>query len=234
MTPASPTSPQQPSAISRHATWIIAAVAFVVLAGLVGLIAWAISSSGSASAPRPGFERYESAWESAMRKASVKATFPAGPVDLTLVRTFGSQSFEATFTAEEMAALMSVYRYETSVSGESFSIGDVSVAFPDEDVAALNVTLFTEGSRYKAKAEAPFAYDGGRITSPGLTSLRVEGFSVSGARRDQAGGALIDYLNRYLSAAPGLSVDEARITTDGLAVKGSAPMSIEHPEPLDL
>lgn len=168
-----------------------------------------------------------------MDKASVEATFPPGPVDITKVRVTGSQPFEATFTGEEIAALMSVYSYEAKVSGQSFSISDVSVEFPEPGKSSLRVTLYAQGSSYKARAEAPLAYENGAITSPGLTSLRVEGFSVGGSRREQASDGLIDYLNRFLDAAPGLRVDEARITAAGLEVKGTAPLSIEHPEPSD-
>lgn len=236
MTPASATSPppSEPSALSRHATWIIAAIAFFVLAALVGLIVWAVGTSGrGTSAPRPGFDRFEPAWESAMRKASVEATFPAGPVDMTQVRVSGTQPFEATFTAEEISALMSVYRYETRISGQTVAAGDVEVDFPEEGVGAIATVLFAEGSRFRARATAPVTYESGLIRSPGLTGLRVEGFSVSGARRNQAGEALFTYLNRYLDAAPGLEVEEARIVRDGVFVRGSAPESLEHPGPLD-
>jgi hypothetical protein len=233
VTPESPTSVGEPSAMSRHATWIILTVVFVVLAGLVGLIVWALGSSGSASAPRPGFERYQPAWESAMRKAGVEATFPDGPVDISQVRATGTQPLDATFTAEEVAALLSVYRYEARVSGQTAATGDIEVSFPEDGVAELDMVLYWDGSRYRAKAVAPLAYQGGTITSPGLTSLRVAGFSVSGSNKEQASDGIIDYLNRYLGAAPGLTVEEAAITTDGLAVKGTVPESIEHPDPVD-
>ncbi|MFU8890905.1 MAG: hypothetical protein ACNA76_04490 [Anaerosomatales bacterium] len=234
VTPASPQSPKPSAALSQRATWIIIAVSFVVIVGLVGLVFWAITSSGGgSSAPRPGFERYEGAWASAMAKASVEATFPAGPVDVTAVRVTGSQPLEATFTGEEMAALLSVYRYRATVAGQSFALRDVSVEFPEPGVTALRLTLDTGGSSYKARAEAPLAYERGSITSPGLTSLRVEGFSVGGSRRQQAGDGILDYLNEFLDATPGLNVDEARITADGLEVRGTVPESIEHPDPID-
>jgi hypothetical protein len=233
VTPESAASPKPSAALSPRAKWIILTVTFVVIAGMVGLIVWAVSSTGGSSAPRPGFERFEPAWASAMSKASVEATFPAGPVDVTKVRVTGSQSFEATFTGEEMAALLSVYSYEARVSGQTFAIGNVGVEFPEPGVTSLRLTLYAQGSSYNVRAEAPMAYENGSITSPGITSLRVEGFSVGGSRRDQASDGIIEYLNEFLRAAPGLTVDEARITADGLEVKGTAPVSIEHPEPID-
>jgi hypothetical protein len=132
-------------ALSPRAKWIILTVTFVVIAGMVGLIVWAVSSTGGSSAPRPGFERFEPAWASAMSKASVEATFPAGPVDVTKVRVTGSQSFEATFTGEEMAALLSVYSYEARVSGQTFAIGNVGVEFPEPGVTSLRLTLYDPG-----------------------------------------------------------------------------------------
>lgn len=224
-----------PSAtLSRRTKWILLAVSLAVVAGIVGLIAWAvIGSGGGSSVPRPGFEQYESAWSSVMDKASVEATFPAGPVDVTGVRFTGSQPFEATFTGEEMAALLSVYSYQAEVAGRTFAMRDVSVGFPEAGVTDLRLTLETGGSSYKARAEAPLAYQNGSITSPGLTSLRVEGFGVGGSRRDQAGEGIIDYLNEFLDATPGLTVEEARIVPGGLEVRGTAPLSIEHPEPID-
>jgi hypothetical protein len=234
VTPESSASPKPSAALSPRAKWILLAVSFAVVAGMVGLIVWAVTGSGGgSSAPRPGFEQYEPAWTSAMAKASVEATFPAGPVDVTKVRVTGSQPFEATFTGEEMAALLSVYSYQTEVAGRTFALRDVGVEFPEAGVTDLRLTLETGGSSYKARAEAPLSYENGSITSPGLTSLRVEGFGVGGSRRDQASEGIIDYLNEFLDATPGLTVEEARITPGGLEVRGTAPVSIDHPEPID-
>jgi hypothetical protein len=226
-------TPSASPGLSNRATWVILAVVFVVLAGVVGLIVWAVSSSGSASAPRPGFERFEPAWQSAMAKASVEATFPAGPVDLTQVRATGSQPFEATFTAEEISALVSVYRFEMTVSGEKVALGDAEIGFPEDGIGELDAELYARGSRYRAKATAPVTYVDGEITSPGLSSLRVEGFSVGGNNREMASEGIFLYLNRYLAAAPGLVVEEARIVEGGLVVTGTAPERLEHPEPLE-
>jgi len=225
-----PGKPQrQVGRISDRAVLVILVASFLVIAGLVGVVVWAVGGSGSASAPRPAFDRYQDAWESAMAKASVEASFPAGPVDINEVRAIGRQPLDATFTGEELSALMSVYRFEMTVRGETVSAGDVEVSFPDDGVAEMNAVLFARGSRYRAQASAPVTFENGEITSPGLTSLKVAGFNVTGSNREQAGEGLLLYLNNYLRAAPGLRVDEARIVEGGIEVKGSAPERLEHP-----
>ncbi len=221
--------PRKVGRISDRTVLVILAVSFLVIAGLVGVVVWAVSGSGSASAPRPSFDRYQDAWESAMAKASIKATFPAQPVDLAEVRSFGIQPLDAVFTAEEMSALMSVYRFELAVEGETVSTGDVELEFPEHGMAEMNAVLFARGSRYRAQASAPLAFENGEITSPGLTSLRVAGFNVGGTNRERASEGIMLYLNRYLAAAPGLRVDEARVVEGGIAVKGAVPESLEHP-----
>lgn len=221
--------PRKVGRISDRTVLVILAVSFLVIAGLVGVVVWAVGGSGSASAPRPSFDRYQDAWESAMAKASVEATFPTEPVDLADVRAVGTQPLDATFTAEEMSALMSVYRFEMTVEGETVSTGDVELAFPADGIAEMNAVLFARGSRYRAQASAPLAFENGEITSPGLTSLRVAGFNVGGTNRERASEGIMLYLNRYLGAAPGLRVDEARVLEGGIEVKGAVPERLEYP-----
>jgi hypothetical protein len=60
VTPESSASPKPSAALSPRAKWILLAVSFAVVAGMVGLIVWAVTGSGGgSSAPRPGFEQYE-------------------------------------------------------------------------------------------------------------------------------------------------------------------------------
>ncbi|MDY0087345.1 MAG: hypothetical protein RBS78_02145 [Coriobacteriia bacterium] len=218
--------------LSDRTIWVIIAVSFIVLSLLVGLAVWAVMSPRTPSASAPSFERYRPGWESAMAKAGVEAEFPTGPVDITQVKAFGERPFAATFSAEELSALMSVYRYETTISGETVSAADAQVSFPGEGIGEMNVVLYARGSRYRAEASAPVSYKNGRITSPGLTTLKVAGFSVGGANREQAGKALMIFLNEYLEVAPGLEVTQARIVADGVEVRGTAPERLAHPEPL--
>ena len=56
---------------------------------------------------------------------------------------------------------------------------------------------------------------------------------MGGENRERAGEGILTYFNRYLGAAPGLTVEEARIVSGGLEVRGTAPERIEHPEPLE-
>jgi hypothetical protein len=166
-----------------------------------------------------------------MAKAGVEATFPAGPVDITQVSPSGSVPFEATFTAEEITALLNVYRYQADLTGQSVSFTRASAAFPRPGVGALSGTLSAGGSNYSAEIEGPVTYTATGIDSPGATSLKVEGFNVGGERRRQASDAVISYLNLYVRAAPGLTIEDARVVADGVYVKGSAPALLEHPAP---
>lgn len=220
-----------PTASSR-ATRILAIVAILATIGMVALIVWAIMRSGSRTpAPAPSFDRFEPAWTSAMEKAGVEATFPPGPVDVTQVRVSGRIAFETTLTAEEVSALLSVYRFETTVRGTNLALADVTAEFPDDDVASLKGKLISDGTRYDAEFTGPLLYADRTISTPGLQEARAEGFAIRGDRLRQVSEALVVYFNRYLKAVPGLTVQEARIVPGAVEVKGWAPQRIEHPAP---
>lgn len=170
-------------------------------------------------------DEYRTAYESAMAKAGVDAQFPGRAVDLSDVEVTGSQPLDATFTAEEVSALLNIYRFSGSTD---VALSDVDVEFPSAGVVQLSGKLNYQGSSYRATMTAPVAFDG-RITSPGATSLNVSGFSVSGQQRTQATQAVVDYFNEALQAAPGLTVESASIGASGVRVQGTAPTSISHP-----
>lgn len=215
--------------MSRMTPGIKALVAVGAVALIVaGAIVWAVLDSGSqpTTAGRSTFADLEPAWASAMRKADVEATFPAAPVQVEAVTTTGRQPFEATFTAEEMSALLAVYRFEAEMPA---TLSSVRVAFPDDGVAEITARIRLQGATYEGVATMPLEYSVKGIDSPGLTALTVDGFKVTGEQRRQASDALLAYLNGYLRAVPGLTVEQARITAGGLVVKGMAPVRIENP-----
>jgi hypothetical protein len=72
-------------------------------------------------------------------------------------------------------------------------------------------------------------FSAGHITSPGATKATAEGFSVGGDRAKQASAALVEYLNLYLGAAPGLTIMKAEVTPDGFKVTGTAPDTLTLP-----
>lgn len=228
-------SPTGPPAVSRRAVWVLGTIGVVFAVGMIALIVWAISSRDepTATVPAPSFDRFQVDWSSAMLKAGVEATFPAGPVEITEVRATGQVPFEAEFTADEISALVNVYLYGIEEGGPEVALSNVSVAFPRQGVGSIEAKLVYDGAPYDAFASAPLTYSAKGISSPGLTSLKVEGFSVGGSRRKQAGDALLGYLNSYLKAAPGLTVEQAQIVSGGLKVKGTAPAQLEHPEPIE-
>lgn len=228
--PADP-GPVVPGGPGKTPMRIFAIVAGIVVVGFVALIAWALWTAGkpTPSAPAPRFDRFQSAWASAMAKAGVEATFPVDPVEVTSLQSSGRQSFEATFTAEEITALLNVYPYRGEIAGAEVSLTSAEVEFPDAGRVRLSGSLVADGSGYSAVAEAPVSYADGEITSRGLTSLTVEGFNISGGRRTQAGDGLLQYFNAYLDATPGLTVEVAEVVEGGIVVKGFAPVALTNP-----
>lgn len=206
-------------------------VAAAVVLSLMALVVWAVWVAGrpASAPPAPSFDRFRDPWASAMAKAGVDATFPAGPVGLADLVPSGRTPFDATFTAQEISALLNVYRHSEAVPGQSVVVDSVAVTFPSDDTARLAGVILADGSRYSAVASGPVRYVGGSITSTGLTALTVEGFAVGDSRRTQASEAMLDYFNAYLDAAPGLSVESARIVDGALLVTGFAPASITNP-----
>ena len=158
-----------------------------------------------------------------MLKAGVTAEYPAAPVELKNVVPGGAHPFSATFTADEVAALLSTFRHAAVVNGTEVALLGATMTFPETGVARLSTRVAVQDSIYSAMMLAPVAFKDGRITSPGATEATAEGFSLSGAKRAQLTNGVITYANEYLDSAPGLTVDSAEITAEGLVVTGTAP-----------
>lgn len=208
----------------------------VIVTSLVLIVAAAIGFALLVNANRPEtggtvvqtYDAYREAWESAMAKASVEATFPAEPIALQDLRATGMHEFSATFTGEELSALLTMHPFEYEVGDSSVSLQSPSVSFPAEDTGSFDGRLSYAGSRYRARAEGPVRYAGGSIEiDADASELSVEGFGVGGDRRDQALRMVARYLNALLAAAPQLTVDSARIVEGGVEVSGMAPDAIE-------
>lgn len=223
--------PAVPGGPGKKSMRIFAIVAGVTVIGFVALIAWALWTAGKPTpvAPAPEFNRFESAWASAMAKAEVEATFPVDPVEVTSLQSSGRQSFEATFTAEEITALLNVYPYRGEIAGTEVALTSAGVEFPAAGRVRLSGSLVFDGSGYSAIAEALARYSEGEIVSPGLTALTVEGFNIGGDRKKQAGDGLLGYFNAYLDDAPGLSIESAEVVEGGVAVKGFSPVALTNP-----
>lgn len=206
-----------------------AVVALAVVAGIVWLVLWSLR--GAARVDSQTIEGQRSAWESAMAKASVEATFPGGPVDLEQVRATGAHPFSATFTAEEIDALLAIYRYTRRRQGRDVSLDRASVLLPEPGRAAIRGRIVIDGSSYTAKASGPVRWADGVVVDASSATVSVEGFELTGDRKAAALDAIEGYLDGLLAAAPGLVVREATVTSDGLSVRGTAPARLAHPEP---
>ncbi|MEI7815225.1 MAG: hypothetical protein WCJ13_10625 [Coriobacteriia bacterium] len=210
----------------RWIGWVIGIViAVIVIGSLVGLVVWARGRGASSS----DFSIYRPGFESAMLKTKTTATFPGAPVELGGVSATGSHSFQATFTAEEITALVNVFRWTTDIQGTSVAVSGAQIGFPSAGNASLSATVKLNNSAYSGTLEGPVAYTGGTLTSPGATKVLAEGIPIGGDRATQATNMLLVYLNAYLAAAPGLTVDSADITASGVTVKGTAPDSLALP-----
>jgi hypothetical protein len=206
------------------------AAAIIVAGGLTAIVVWSLTRPAPRTLTgREALMPYRDAWASAMRKAAVDATLPAGPTDVTALGTTGSHRFETTFTAEEITALVTVYTYNPS--GQAIALDRVSVQFPGAGQAMLSGTASINGSSYSAEIAGPAGFVGGFIVAAGPLKVSVEGFPIGGERGRQAADAVIAYLNEFLDVAPGLSVSTAEITADGLHVTGNAPDALVNPAP---
>lgn len=211
----------------RWAPWVAGGIVVLVFVGLVvGTVVWALSRN-SGSTVDPALRA--AAFASAMKKAGVDATYPPAAVELTSLRISGSHPFSATFTPEEIAALLSTFTHLAQVSGSDISLRDVTLQLAGSDSLRLSTGVEVGGSAYSGSVTAPVAFSEGRVRSSGATAGSAEGFSLNGSQRAQITEALLGYFNSYLDAAPGLTVGSARLTADGIVVVGRAPDRIELP-----
>jgi hypothetical protein len=205
----------------------LAALVAVVLV-LGGLAVWFVLRPASDMAgPTAGagdFEQYREAYESAVAKAGVEATFPPEPVALDKLEAEGSHPFEALFTAEEATALLAMHPLIATVEGSQVSLIEPELLFAEGAAMTIGGRILADGRRFRAQIEGPVGFDpDSGVTSPGATEAKVEGFSANESQRSQATDLVLDYGNEYLDAAPGLSVESVTIDSDGVTVAGQAP-----------
>lgn len=211
----------------RAKLWIaVGSVAgLLVLGALAWLIAWSLSGGGSASDP----SQYEAAWRSALKKAGTTAEWPGGPVPLDQVEATGSHPFEARFTAAEITALLNVFTRDATVQGTPIALRKATITFPAQDTVRLDGNVIVDGNSFGAVVDAPATYANGQVQSSGITSARSMGVSADEKTRAMATTALLEYVNEYLAAAPGLVVESARIVPGGVVVSGTAPDALKLP-----
>ncbi len=222
-----PDLPPRPTRDSRTAiivTTVLALTAVAFLALVVYIVVTVRSSPGATSnaSSRPAFE-------SAMRKAGVDAAYPGSPVDITAVTAEGSHPFSATFTAEEIAALLNAFRFESDSAGTRIMMERVRADIPAAGTGHLKAAVSVNGATYSGSVTLPLTFENGRVRSPGVTELTVEGIPANDGQKGQVGGALVEYSNAFLAAAPRLTVQSAAITPEGVAVTGVAPDSLSYP-----
>jgi len=208
--------------------WVLVSVVIALL--MVGGLVWLVMSSLHGKGSATDSAAVQAAFASAMKKAGVTATYPApAPVELTTVVAKGSHPFTATFTPEEIGALLDTFSYTASVAGTEISLSRATVAFPAPSTIQLDAVVSANGSSYSGSVTAPTVFANGQVKSTGATNVTVEGIGANDAQKSQATDGLVMYANSLLTAAPGLKVDSASIQADGLHVSGTAPDSLSYP-----
>jgi hypothetical protein len=226
--PTVPTGPGPSPARPRRriGCWVAAGLVVLVVAAAAGVSAWAVL--GRRPHPAATASGGASAFASAMSKAGVSASLPRSPVPLGSITAQGSHAFDATFSGEELAALMNAFTFETTLNGVTLSLSRVAISFGGGTTVSLSGQVNASGSSYSGTVSAPAAYEGGRIMLTGAASVNAEGMPIGGAQAQQATTLLLAYANSYLAAAPGLHVDTAVVTPQGVHVQGTAPDSLSY------
>lgn len=217
----------EPTSQSTTPLIVGAVVGGLLLVALVGLVWWALAHRPAPPAERTDTRRAN--WDSAMRKAGVEAVYPESPVRLDSLEPGGGRhSFDATFSGPELAALMNSYPLPRKTPNGEASLTGVILRFSADGAAHVSARGRVGGDSYSIAIDAPVAWQRGRIVSEGRASATVEGFPVPQSRIRQARALVLDYVNGYVAAAPGLEVESAEIESDGsVRVRGTAPGRLE-------
>jgi len=206
--------------------WVTAAVVLLASVAVGAALAWRPVRGGVASTTNAPIA--VSPFSSAMSKAGVSAAEPDSPVEITTVKPTGSHPFDTTFTGDELAALMNAFSYEATVRGTSFSVSQVRISLAGARTLSLSGEVTASGLSYSGTVSAPVSFAAGRITLTGGATVGAEGLKISGDQAQKATAALLAYANNYLAAAPGLHVESAEVTPQGVHVKGTAPNSLAY------
>ena len=188
---------------------------------------WLLAKPAQTSAPAPVVTA--SAFDSAMQKAGVKTPGPpASPVDLASVKPSGHHTFDATFTPEELGALLNAFPHDVTVSGTIVSLSSVTLSAAPGGGLALSGTVSAGGTSYSGTVSGSVAFEGGKVVAAGPLTVEAEGLTLPDAQAQGATQMLLAYVNGYLAAAPGLTATSASVSPDGVHVTGIAPDTLAY------
>lgn len=200
-------------------------VALLVATAALGAYFFVSQPAQVTPAEKIGGPEVRSAFSSAMEKAKVSAPqAPTKPIEIATIKPVGKHSFEATFSYEELTALLTAFSH-ASKSAQKAGAAVTAVEEADGGVR-VSGRFSMGGMSYTGTIEGPAAFAGGKIAADGKVSATMNGFPVPSSQADQAAALLIRYLNGYLAAAPGLKIDSAEIAEGGIRVTGTAPDTI--------
>lgn len=188
-----------------------AATAAGVMPGLSAL-------AGTAKQKDLGVDASQAAFESAMGKAGVDANYPATPAAIGSVTVKGSKPLDATFTDDEVSALMNAYLvpFEYNVRG-------VQVVFHDGGNAEGSAMVTYQGVDMPGYIKGTVSWDG-RVSGT-ASAASAAGIPANGSWLETGQNKTLQFVNLYF-AVPGLTIESAEMREGEVHVTGTVPESI--------
>jgi hypothetical protein len=201
---------------------LLLALALLALLVVLGLRACVAAEPQQTTLPQPVAQ---TAFDSAMRKAGVKSPPPPSkPIPLSRIKATGTHRFSATFTYEEVSALLQTFTFTDAAKGALVEARELSRE--DDGSLRLDGRVTLKGAKYSGWVRAPVVYAGGQLQSSGPFNANIDGITLTGNPAAQIGRGLLGYFSDYLKASPALRLSSAVAGPDGVKATGSAADAI--------
>jgi hypothetical protein len=198
---------------------IVTVVAGVVVATVAGVMPGASAYLGFAKQRDLGIKADKAAFDSAMVKAGIKAEYPATPVATGQLKVTGKKKLDATFTDDEVSALINAY-----VEPFEYNVRGVQVVFHDGGKGEASALVTYQGKDYPGYITGAVSLENGRVTGS-ATSANAAGIPAKGSWLSLGETKSIDFFNLQL-AIPNLVIETAEMTEGQVRVTGTVPRSI--------
>lgn len=194
-------------------------VAGVVVATAAGVMPGASAYLGFAKQRDLGVKADKAAFDSAMSKAGVKAEYPTTPVETTRLEVKGTKKLDATFTDDEVSALINAYKepFEYDVRG-------LQVVFHAGGTGEASALVTYQGKDYPCYITGDAGFAGGRVSGK-ATAANGAGIPAQGSWLALGETKSIDFFNTQL-AFPNLVIESAEMTDGAVRVTGTVPRSV--------
>jgi hypothetical protein len=194
------------------------AVVAVVAATVLGVVPGLSAYLGFAKQKNLGIVADKAAFDSAMKKAGVKATYPTTPIAVDQVGFHGTKPLDAVFTDDEISALINAY-----TEPFAYKVKTVQVVFHDGGKAEASAMVTYQGKDYPGYIAGDVAFHDGIISG---TASKATGAGIpAGKYLGQAQDKALEFLNLQLGF-PGLVVKTAQMSEGKVRVTGTVPATI--------